>query len=70
MSAALKQKAPFDNVNVEWNLTHDEGSTDFSDDETVIEDRVCINSLISHIQLSPLMNCLSVMVFLEWMYYA
>lgn len=37
-----KQKTPFDNVNIEWNLTHDEGSTDFSDDETVIEDRVRI----------------------------
>ncbi|XP_065224976.1 arfGAP with SH3 domain, ANK repeat and PH domain-containing protein [Planococcus citri] len=39
MSAMQKQKAPFDNVNIEWNLTHDEGSTDFSDDETVIDDR-------------------------------
>lgn len=40
-SAAMKQKAPFENVNIEWNLTtHDEGSTDFSDDDTVIEDRV------------------------------
>lgn len=44
MSASLKQKAPFDNINIEWNLTHppDEGSTDFSDDETVIEDRVSV----------------------------
>lgn len=40
MSVSLKQKTPFENVNIEWNLTHDEGSTDFSDDETVIEDRV------------------------------
>jgi len=27
-------------VNIDWNLSHDEGSTDFSDDETIIEDRV------------------------------
>lgn len=32
----------FDNVNIDWNLSHDEGSTDFSDDETIIEDRVSI----------------------------
>ena len=25
----------FDNVNIDWHLTHDEGSTDFSDDETL-----------------------------------
>lgn len=43
-SASLKQKNPFDNVNVEWNLIHDEWSTDadMSEDETVIEDRVRI----------------------------
>ena len=35
-----RQKSHFDNVNIDWNLSHDEGSTDFSDDETIIEDRV------------------------------
>ncbi|KAK0087057.1 hypothetical protein PV325_001838 [Microctonus aethiopoides] len=34
-----RQKTLFDNVNIDWNLSHDEGSTDFSDDETIIEDR-------------------------------
>lgn len=38
------QKSLFENINIDWNLSHDEGSTDFSDDETVIEDRVsCTN---------------------------
>lgn len=35
-----RQKNLFDNVNFDWNLTHDDGSTDFSDDETIIDDRV------------------------------
>uniref|UniRef100_A0A1B6J1N0 ArfGAP with SH3 domain, ANK repeat and PH domain-containing protein n=1 Tax=Homalodisca liturata TaxID=320908 RepID=A0A1B6J1N0_9HEMI len=34
-----RQKTLFENINIDWNLSHDEGSTDFSDDETVIEDR-------------------------------
>jgi hypothetical protein len=38
--ALSRQKTLFENVNVDWNLSHDEGSTDFSDDETIIEDRV------------------------------
>lgn len=38
--ALQRQKTLFDNVNIDWNLSHDEGSTDFSDDETIIEDRV------------------------------
>jgi len=38
--ALQRQKSHFDNVNIDWNLSHDEGSTDFSDDETIIEDRV------------------------------
>ncbi|PNF38102.1 Arf-GAP with SH3 domain, ANK repeat and PH domain-containing protein 1 [Cryptotermes secundus] len=37
--ALQRQKSHFDNVNIDWNLSHDEGSTDFSDDETIIEDR-------------------------------
>ncbi|XP_051162231.1 arfGAP with SH3 domain, ANK repeat and PH domain-containing protein isoform X1 [Leptopilina boulardi] len=38
--AVQRQKSLFDNVNIDWNLLHDEGSTDFSDDETIIEDRL------------------------------
>jgi hypothetical protein len=41
--ALQRQKSHFDNVNIDWNLSHDEGSTDFSDDETIIEDRVKYN---------------------------
>ncbi|XP_014206193.1 arfGAP with SH3 domain, ANK repeat and PH domain-containing protein isoform X3 [Copidosoma floridanum] len=37
--ALQRQKTLFDNVNVDWNLSHDEASTDFSDDETIIEER-------------------------------
>ncbi|XP_046429284.1 arfGAP with SH3 domain, ANK repeat and PH domain-containing protein isoform X2 [Neodiprion fabricii] len=37
--ALQRQKTLFDNVNIDWNLSHDEGSTDFSDDDTIIEDR-------------------------------
>ena len=28
-----RKKTMFENVNIDWHLTHDEGSTDFSDDE-------------------------------------
>lgn len=30
----------FENINIDWNLSHDDGSTDFSDDDTVIDERV------------------------------
>lgn len=43
MNAANRQKNFFDNINIDWNLSHDDGSTDFSDDETIIEDRVGVN---------------------------
>ncbi|XP_008199029.2 arfGAP with SH3 domain, ANK repeat and PH domain-containing protein isoform X4 [Tribolium castaneum] len=39
MNTANRQKNFFDNINIDWNLSHDDGSTDFSDDETIIEDR-------------------------------
>jgi Arf-GAP/SH3 domain/ANK repeat/PH domain-containing protein len=42
MNAANRQKNFFDNINIDWNLSHDDGSTDFSDDETIIEDRVSV----------------------------
>lgn len=35
-----RQKSNFDNINIDWNLTHDDGSTDFSEDETIVDDRV------------------------------
>ncbi|XP_022915073.1 arfGAP with SH3 domain, ANK repeat and PH domain-containing protein isoform X2 [Onthophagus taurus] len=38
-NAANRQKSFFDNINIDWNLSHDDGSTDFSDDETIIDDR-------------------------------
>lgn len=38
-NAANRLKNFFDNINIDWNLIHDDGSTDFSDDETIIEDR-------------------------------
>ncbi|XP_058805026.1 arfGAP with SH3 domain, ANK repeat and PH domain-containing protein [Phymastichus coffea] len=37
--ALQRQKTLFENVNIDWNLTHEEASTDFSDDETIIEER-------------------------------
>lgn len=39
-NAANRQKHLFDNINIDWNLSHDDGSTDFSEDETIIDDRV------------------------------
>lgn len=39
-NAVNRLKNYFDNINIDWNLSHDDGSTDFSDDETIIEDRV------------------------------
>jgi hypothetical protein len=47
--ALQRQKSHFDNVNIDWNLSHDEGSTDFSDDETIIEDRVKYNPVKLHV---------------------
>nr|CAD7589556.1 unnamed protein product [Timema genevievae] len=38
--ALERQKSHFENVFTDWNLLHDEASTDFSDDETIIDDRV------------------------------
>ncbi|XP_049818196.1 arfGAP with SH3 domain, ANK repeat and PH domain-containing protein isoform X3 [Aethina tumida] len=38
-NAANRLKNLFDNITIEWNLSHDDGSTDFSDDDTIIEDR-------------------------------
>ncbi|KAL3289796.1 hypothetical protein HHI36_023188 [Cryptolaemus montrouzieri] len=38
-NASNRLKNIFDNINIDWNLSHEDGSTDFSDDDTVIEDR-------------------------------
>lgn len=35
-----REKSIFENINIDWNLSHDDGSTDFSDDDTVIDERV------------------------------
>lgn len=35
-----REKSAFDHINTDWNLPHDDGSTDFSDDDTVIDERV------------------------------
>ena len=33
----------FDNVNIDWHLSHEEGSTDFSDDETLEDHQARLN---------------------------
>lgn len=38
--ARKRDKSAFDHINTDWNLPHDDGSTDFSDEETMFEDRV------------------------------
>ncbi|XP_045491838.1 arfGAP with SH3 domain, ANK repeat and PH domain-containing protein isoform X2 [Colias croceus] len=38
-SVDKREKSIFENINIDWNLSHDEGSTDFSDDDTVIDER-------------------------------
>lgn len=39
-----REKSAFDHINTDWNLPHDDGSTDFSDDDTMMDDRVSIFS--------------------------
>ncbi len=38
MHALQRKKTMFENVNIDWHLTPDEGSTDFSDDEGLLDD--------------------------------
>lgn len=39
--AMRRQKGAFDNIDTDWNLpAHDDGSTDFSDDDTMIDEKV------------------------------
>lgn len=35
-----REKSAFDHINTDWNLPNEDGSTDFSDDDTVIDERV------------------------------
>lgn len=37
--AVRRQKSAFDHINTDWNLPHDDGSTDFSDDDTVVDEK-------------------------------
>ncbi|GAB0092607.1 SH3 domain [Sergentomyia squamirostris] len=37
--AIRREKSAFDHINTDWNLPPDDGSTDFSDDDTVIDER-------------------------------
>lgn len=37
--AVRREKSPFDHINTDWNLPHDDGSTDFSDDDTVVDEQ-------------------------------
>ncbi|KAL5287747.1 ASAP1 family protein [Megaselia abdita] len=37
--AIRMEKSAFDHINTDWNLPNDDGSTDFSDDDTVIDER-------------------------------
>lgn len=69
MSHALqRQKTLFDNVNIDWNLSHDEGSTDFSDDETIIEDRVCLNNRDNKRKLLKSVVSIDIYILLEWLF--
>lgn len=36
--ASRREKSAFDHINTDWNLPHDDGSTDFSDDDTMMMD--------------------------------
>lgn len=38
--AIKREKSAFDHINTDWNLPNEDGSTDFSDDDTVIDERV------------------------------
>lgn len=38
--AMRREKSAFDHINTDWNLPNEDGSTDFSDDDTVIDERV------------------------------
>lgn len=37
--AVRREKSAFDHISTDWNLPHDDGSTDFSDDETMLDER-------------------------------
>ncbi|XP_055373939.1 arfGAP with SH3 domain, ANK repeat and PH domain-containing protein isoform X2 [Condylostylus longicornis] len=37
--AIRREKSAFDHINTDWNLPNDDGSTDFSDDDTVVDEK-------------------------------
>ena len=43
MHAVNRKKGIFENVHIDWHLSHDEGYTDFSDDETLDDHRLTLN---------------------------
>lgn len=47
--AIKREKSAFDHINTDWNLPNEDGSTDFSDDETVIDERVSIRRKYTYI---------------------
>ena len=51
MHAVNRKKGIFENVNIDWHLSHDEGYTDFSDDETLDDHRLTLNG--SHGAATP-----------------
>lgn len=40
-----REKSAFDHIQTDWNLPNEDGSTDFSDDDTVIDERVRFRSV-------------------------
>lgn len=65
-----QEKSAFDHINTDWNL-HEDGSTDFSDDDTMIDERVdsfkLLKSRISFHSLNLLAeNTLTTPKFCRW----
>jgi len=56
--AIKREKSAFDHINTDWNLPNEDGSTDFSDDETVIDERVSYASGLIKIYADPCSVCL------------
>lgn len=71
-SIEKREKSMFENINVDWNLSHDDGSTDFSDDDTVIDERVssCFNLKYSLIFILFIIISSFNYLFSEWKYHS
>ena len=52
LHALQRKKTMFEHVNYDWHLNHDDGSTDFSDDET-LDDHPRSNGLRTPDKVSP-----------------